>query len=192
MTVSSGGTVGGTLTTGALTLQSGGIVSPGNSPGTLTSSSATLLTGASYTLQMNNDGSTGSAGLNWDKIALTGNLNVTALNATDTFGITLQTLNGSNALGLLTSFDSSSDHIWSSVITTGGITGTFASNLFAINTAGFQNSFNGSFNLVQNGNNLDLVYTAAVPEPGTWAMMIGGLAMLVAIQRRRSTVHAKI
>jgi hypothetical protein len=25
-----------------------------------------------------------------------------------------------------------------------------------------------------------------VPEPGTWALMIGGLALLIIIQRRRS------
>ncbi len=192
VTVGSGGTIGGTLTTGALALQSGGIVSPGNSPGTITASSATFLSGASYTLQMNNDGSTGSAGTNWDKIALTGNLDISSLTSGSTFGLTLQTLNGSDVLGSLTSFDPNTNHTWASVITTGGLTGSFASNLFTINTTDFQNSFTGSFNLVQNGNNLDLIYTAVVPEPGTWAMMVGGLAMLVVIQRRRSASLAKV
>jgi hypothetical protein len=31
-----------------------------------------------------------------------------------------------------------------------------------------------------------------VPEPGTWAMMLGGLAMLVVWQRRKSKVGAAI
>jgi len=37
--------------------------------------------------------------------------------------------------------------------------------------------------------NSDLILTVAVvPEPGTWAMMIGGLVVLVVIQRRRAKV----
>jgi autotransporter-associated beta strand protein len=41
--------------------------------------------------------------------------------------------------------------------------------------------------LVNNGSNVDDIEVEVVPEPGTWAMMLGGLALLVVIQRRRAT-----
>ena len=64
---------------------------------------------------------------------------------------------------------------------TGGIT-NFAANLFNIDITGFQNTHNGNFSITQNGNNLDLVYTA-VPEPR--AALLGGLGLLVLLRRRR-------
>jgi PEP-CTERM motif len=39
--------------------------------------------------------------------------------------------------------------------------------------------------LVNNGSNVDDIEVEVVPEPGTWAMMLGGLALLVFIQRQR-------
>jgi hypothetical protein len=36
---------------------------------------------------------------------------------------------------------------------------------------------------------LENVYLEVVPEPGTWALMIAGLALLVIIQRRRNKQH---
>jgi len=156
----------------------------------LTSASGTFLSGGSYTLQLKTQGS-GAAGTNWDQLTLTGTLDLAALSSGSTFTINLQTLTAGNALGLLATFDPNANHAWASVITSGGLSlpgGGFNSNLFTLTTTGFQNATNGTFTLVQdsgNSNNLNLVYTtAAVPEPGTWAVMLGGLAMLVAIQRR--------
>jgi len=39
--------------------------------------------------------------------------------------------------------------------------------------------------LVNNGSNIDDIDVVVVPEPGTWAMMLGGLVLLVFVQRRR-------
>ncbi len=193
VTVSGGGTIGGTLTTGALTVQNGGTVSPGNSPGTLSSASATFESGGSYLLQMNNDGSTGAAGANWDKLALSGNLDVSSLSSSNPFTLTLQTLTATNVTGLLASFDASTNHTWTSVISSNGVTGTFDPSLFMVNTTGFQNAFSGTFALVQdagNLNNLDLIYVAVVPEPGTWALMLGSLATLLVVTKRRNSLMA--
>jgi autotransporter-associated beta strand protein len=47
---------------------------------------------------------------------------------------------------------------------------------------------NGEFVTVAGGTysgDIELVATAAVPEPGTWAMMLAGMGMLVVLQRRR-------
>jgi autotransporter-associated beta strand protein len=187
--VTTGGTLAGTLHTGALTVQSGGILSPGNSPGILSVASAQLLGGSQFTLQLNSDG-TGVAGTNWDQVAITGNLDISGLSATSQLVLTLQTLDVSNALGTLGTFDQSVNHTWTSIITTGGMilpSGGFSTDLFDIVTTGFQNSYTGTFSVVQdsvNSNALDLVYTV-VPEPGTYAMIVGGIGMLASFQRLR-------
>jgi uncharacterized protein (TIGR03382 family) len=65
----------------------------------------------------------------------------------------------------------------------------FDATKFAFNTTGFQNSFNGTFSVANNGNNLDLIYTTAlviIPEPATATLGMLGLAGLM--MRRRRTV----
>jgi len=47
---------------------------------------------------------------------------------------------------------------------------------------------NSTLFLYQNANTgVDDIEVEVVPEPGTWAMMLGGLALLIFIQRRRWT-----
>jgi cytoskeletal protein CcmA (bactofilin family) len=181
--LNNGGMLTGTLTTSALTVNSGGILAPGNSPGTSTHSSATFSSGGIYQLQLNTDG-TGTAGTAWDKVAITGNLDISGLSAGSPFVLKLQTLDSGDTPNPLSSFDSAVNHTWASIVTTGGLTGTFSSALFSIDATGFANSHSGTFSVVQNSTNLDLLYTA-VPEPATYAMALGGFGMLMAIQRMR-------
>ena len=42
----------------------------------------------------------------------------------------------------------------------------------------------GTADKIYNGDGIELVATA-VPEPGTWACMISGLGILIAVQSRR-------
>ncbi len=44
-----------------------------------------------------------------------------------------------------------------------------------------------SFIYLTTGGNIDV---EVVPEPGTWALMLGGLALLVVLQRVRRTKHS--
>jgi len=60
-----------------------------------------------------------------------------------------------------------------------GLTLTFDVNGVATNAYG--NSI-----LVLNGNNIDIEVISGVPEPGTWALMLSGLASLLLIQYRRN------
>jgi hypothetical protein len=66
----------------------------------------------------------------------------------------------------------------------GQITG-FDPDAFVIDTSAFQNAFDGTFALSQQGNGLWLTYQAAVPEPASWLMASIGMAALVAYSRRR-------
>jgi hypothetical protein len=89
-------------------------------------------------------------------------------------------------------FDNTQSYTWKIATAAGGISG-FAADKFLINTgavngtAGFANGLNGgSFSMGTNGNDLNLIFTAAtgpaaVPEPGTWAaaaLLAGGAAFL--------------
>jgi autotransporter-associated beta strand protein len=183
VTVHSGATVGGSgRINGPVSLLSGATISPGASIESLQTGSNTWTGTNTLVLEVSTDGSTGAAGTEWDLLAITGNLNVAG-----STGITVDLASMTNATtaGALGTWDESIDHTWSGIVTTTtGITG-FNPAVVTVDTTDFQNPFTGTFAVVQNGNNLDLVYTAAaaVPEPASLAVLgIGGLALLT---RRR-------
>jgi autotransporter-associated beta strand protein len=184
-TVSGTGTLGGGGTVGALTVASGGTVSPGSSPGTLNAGATILQSGGRYKLELASDG-TGAAGTDWDQLAVTGTLNLSGLSSGARFILKLQTLDSSNANadGSLVSWDGSVNHTWTSIITTTlGVTG-FSADKFLVDTSGFANFFPGVFGVVLNGNNLDLQYLA-VPEPSAALSLIVGAGTLLGFRRRR-------
>ena len=56
--------------------------------------------------------------------------------------------------------------------------GVFGSPDFNVNLSTFEADANGD----------DVALLAEVPEPGTWAMMLAGMGMLVVLQRRRRRI----
>ncbi len=74
-TVNSGATLAGTGTTGPLTVQSGGNLSPGNSPGVINTGNLAL--GGNFNVELNN-GAAGqvNAGVTYDQTNVTGTVNV--------------------------------------------------------------------------------------------------------------------
>src|SRR5204863_9957516 len=127
----------------------------------------TCQTGGNFKLELKTHGATGSAGTEWDQLAVTGTLDLTGLSSATPFTLQLQTLTAGNANGNLASWNGSTDHTWLGIVTTtGGFVGTFSSDMFVVDTSGFSNLFPGAFSVVQNGNNLDLKYVA-VPEPSS-------------------------
>ena len=200
-TVQSGASLGGSGTVSSAIIQSGGTIAPGNSPGTLTlTSGLTWAGGGNYNWQIFNVAGTAGQNNAWDLISLTGgNWDITGLSSTNKFNINLWSLSGlPDTTGLATGFDATQNYSWK-ILDAAGITGSFNTNLFTINTGAINGTggFTGAtglFSLAMDSNNdLFLSYTgagAAVPEPGTWAA--GGLLLvLAAVARRRAKLRAE-
>ncbi len=191
----SGGALRGTGTIGALTVSNGGTLSPGNSPGTLYAGNTTWAGGGSFLWDINAVPSgvhaNGAAGADpgWDLLSISGALAITATSESK-FTLSLSSLSLLNAAGTVADFDSASSYSFTFVTTTGGITG-FNANEFAINASAFSNPFNGTWSIGQSGNNLTLDYAgAAIPEPSTYAMLIGAGALVFTVLSRRHSRHS--
>lgn len=191
-TVNNGGTLGGTGTiAGSVTLNNGGTLSPGASIESLASGSNTWNGGGIFNFEFDTDGGTGSAGTNWDLLSIAGNLDLTGASSGSPVVFNLITMADSITPGSLGSWNENVDHTWAGFVTTTSGVASFAANKFNITTTGFQNPINGTFSIVQNGNNLDLVYTA-VPEPSTLALFgFGAMAAWGLCRNRRRADFAK-
>ncbi|MEA3213221.1 MAG: hypothetical protein QOE70_6278 [Chthoniobacter sp.] len=190
-TVNSGGTLGGTGAVGTVTINAGGTLAPGASIESLGSGSNIWKGGGALELEVSTDGSTGTAGSQWDLLAITGGLDLSDPTTANKFTIKLFSMSNATTTGLLASWNANLNHTWAGfVTTTTGITG-FDATKFTVDASGFQNATNGgTFALLQSGNNLNLRFTA-VPEPDFAAMMLAGFGAMMALQRRRANGISK-
>ncbi|MGJ8658075.1 MAG: autotransporter-associated beta strand repeat-containing protein [Akkermansiaceae bacterium] len=183
-----GGRLSGTGTVGELTVTNAGTLAPGNSPGTLNASTTTFEAGSTYEWEIND--ANGIDGINSDQLAITGTFIITDNKVSmpiEVITIELLTLTEANATGALTNFDSEANYSWAFLTTTAGITFEGDATLedaFEINTTGFQNTFDGTFDLIQNGNNLNITYTAPIPEPSASALILIGLTITITRRMR--------
>jgi autotransporter-associated beta strand protein len=191
-----GATLQGTGMVGAITAN-GGAVSPGltgadsvSSSGTLTAAGAVNLSSTTnFNIRVGVSSTTDSDQLavtNGASVGLNGTLNI-ALGA---------------GLGALTS--SGNPYSLYYVILNGGtstISGGFSNFTIGGNAANVTSLGNGISQLSENGYTFDISYDGtssslsggddvvleltAVPEPETWAILLGGMGMLIAIQRAR-------
>jgi len=192
VTVNSGGVIRGTgeyrgssvagvaTYSGGITLNSGGTISPGNSPGTLTSNSGLINAGAIYDFDIRD--ANGPAGAGTDLWHITHQL---TLDPIGPIFIHPQTLDPSNNPGQASNFDPGQRYSWILVQADTGILNFFP-NAFAIDSSSFLNSLNGgSFSIAQSGNDLLLDFTP-VPEPSL-IIFVPGAALLLLNRRRRQS-----
>jgi fibronectin-binding autotransporter adhesin len=185
VTVAGGATLGGSGgIAGAVTLLTGGMIAPGNSIESLGTGSQAWNGGALFELEIKTQGS-GTSGTDWDKLEITGSLDMSAVSSGNPYVIHLVTRNaGDTANAAMGTWNANVDHTWASfVTTTTGITG-YAADKFSVNTSLFQNTINGSFSVAQNGNSLDLKYIA-IPEPGTLLLLGLGFSVMFVWGRRK-------
>ena len=189
-TIADGATLTGSGTLGATTYNAGAVISPGNSIDTLSQGNTVWNGLTTYEFEFQTDG-TGLAGTDWDLLDITGTLDLTGASSAMPIEIELITMANTTTPGLLGSWDPLQNHVWAGFVqTTGGISG-FSRYSFDIDPSGFQNDLNpsGRFLVMQDGNNLNLVYNA-VPEPGTSGILLLLVSGLGLRRRRRKLVVA--
>jgi autotransporter-associated beta strand protein len=179
VTVASGGTLSGTGYVGKTTIQSGGTISAGanGNIGNLSLSSLILNGGGAMNWKMLD--AAGVPGIGYDTLGITGALDLSSLDGVTKFTINLQTLSSTNPAvsGSSANFNANVSTNWV-IASYGNLTGTFSTNLFAINASGFANGQNGSFGISTNSSGLLLSYTTAfvAGASGEWNSVSGSLS----------------
>ncbi len=150
----------------------------------VTASTSTTFSGANLSFNLN----TGSTASNVLDLGATSSV---VFNGTNTLTFNLQ---GGTTIANGTLYDLFTDTAGTSPFSGTGysVTGGVISGLtlvFDVNGV-TQTMYSGSF-LQLSGSNINLdVVVASVPEPGTWALMLGGFALLVIFQRARRSKNA--
>ncbi len=191
VTVTNGGTIGGSGSVKALTIADGGTLAPGNSPGTLFAESSTWSNGGSYDWEILS--LLDAPGTSWDLLSITnsGTLNLSGLTAGG-YTINLITLSDPTTQGALTGFTSTATYTNWLIASASGIDG-FEAGDFSLDSALFVGA-TGTFGIEQRaiagGQGLFLTYTgggAPIPEPGTWAAaaLLAATAGFIGWRRRR-------
>jgi hypothetical protein len=195
-----GGSLGGSGTVGALSLNNGGSLNPGNSPGTLTAAQAIVMGGSTYNWQISNSGAGTTAGTDWDLFSVGGLLNMS--NVTDANKWNL-VVTADGAFTGWTDSNSPYEYVFAQAanlsLASGFSTaaGTDVTSLFNITSNGITSLPNSSYNANgdfkvfvgsvtdANGGSITTLNLMAVPEPSTGSMLGLGLAGLVATRLLR-------
>lgn len=179
VTVASSGTLSGTGSVGKTTIQSGGTISAGanGNVGSLSLSSLILNGGGSWNWKMID--ATGTAGVGFDTLGISGSLDLSSLSASNKFTINVQTLSGTNpaVFGSALNFDANVSTNWL-IASYSSLTGAFSTNLFTNNSTEFSNGLKGRFGINTNASGLILSYTTdfVAGAAGEWNSGSGNLS----------------
>ncbi len=153
-------------------------LSPGNSAGPMPLGTSQNWSALTYEWEIN-DWTGGVAATDFDQITIAGSL---TLNNSNLYAFDVLSLLPDNTTPGAVSNFGESNQSWIVLTTSGGITGFNASN-WTVDATGFTNAETGAFTLNQVGDNLVLSY-GVIPEPSTYAMLMGGLGLLALLRRR--------
>jgi len=177
------GILAGNGTVGALTMNAGSSLNPGDAIGKLTASSASFAAGSTYNFGIASV--TGAAGTAADLFSVTGALDLSAISSSSKMNLVLQSLS-------LFGFNVDSQYSWTlaeagSITGAGWAAGTDVTDRFIITSTGFNAGTQPGrgFNVktASEGGLVKLVLNA-VPEPTTGSLFFMG-SMLWAMNRRR-------
>jgi fibronectin-binding autotransporter adhesin len=198
VTVNNGGTLGGKGSTGAVTVASGGSLNPGSSPGVLTHSSLSLSGGSSINWEVYD--ATGSAGVGYDRLVVTGQLDLTGVAQGSKVIIRIASLSSPNSFGDALNFDppggvgSIRTFAFGQVGSLRLNDGQNISDVFAFDVTDFTYTGGATSNAalwsIDWNSASGAITLTAVPEPSTYGLGLGALALAAAALRRRRRKQA--
>jgi autotransporter-associated beta strand protein len=167
-------------TVGDVVVETDGLLSPGEIIGTLTTGNVSFEEGSIFSVDITSVAT--GAGTGWDFLNIDG---ILAFNGTleNAVLIELFSTEPCGCGGEVADFDPATSYSFIIASATEGITG-FDPATVLLDLFYFENTFNGTWELVQDGNNLLITYTA-VPEPATTAMLLGGAFLILTVWKRR-------
>jgi autotransporter-associated beta strand protein len=205
VSLATGSKLGGTGTVGNVTASAGSTVGPGNSPGTLGGTTIRLDGGSIFEWQVQ-DAKETTVNPGYDKLNLSGNLDLTHASASNKITLKVVSLLGAgdgNTVGNPLNFDKPGSVglrplVFDFAAVGGSVllnSGEQISDVFTFDLSQFTYSDGSASNAGLWSINWDsanhLVTVTAVPEPSTYGFGLGALALAAAAIRRRKRQAAK-